>query len=169
MLERDRLWTPARPVSRALFLCSQMTCLAMCAAFSTWPSLEGPSLLIILLKKNQSNTQMICDYQGKIHFFHHLDSRERSKAEGRVFTCVLSPPPSPRRQAYPGGWEATTSLPPPPTKELGSIASFRGCALQTLTDHLRGAGPGLGAKGTGMMRCYLCPHGCPHRCPHRVV
>lgn len=98
-----------------------MTCLAMCAAFSTWPSLEGPSLLIILLKKNQSNTQMICDYQGKIHFFHHLDSRERSKAEGRVFTCVLSPPPSPRRQAYPGGWEATTSLPPPPRKNLGQL------------------------------------------------
>lgn len=35
-LERDRLRINARPVTRAQFLLSKMTCLAMCDAFSTW-------------------------------------------------------------------------------------------------------------------------------------
>lgn len=31
---------------------------------------------------------MICDYQGKSHFFHCLDSREMSKAEEQGVTCM---------------------------------------------------------------------------------
>lgn len=41
-------------------------------------------------KENQSNAWMICDYQGKILFFHHPDSREMSKAEEQGYTSAAS-------------------------------------------------------------------------------
>lgn len=36
--------------------------------------------MLILLKKNQNNTRVICDH----HFFHHLGRREMNKAQDTV-------------------------------------------------------------------------------------
>lgn len=75
-----------------------------------------PPFLIIPFKKKQSNAQMICDYQGKICFFHHPDSWEMRKERNRVLrVCSLHLLPGSHalRRSRPGGRKAAASAPLP--------------------------------------------------------